>query len=102
MHLTFNKFGVRQTVGLPGSGLSETSYLVKDKAAGSDPTDVHHSIHQGEGMGCELEGCGCLLVVLVFAVVMIYFGANSLHLLPANLLSQLLHNFTQWLANLGF
>ena len=29
-HLNFSKRGVRQTVGLPGSGISETSYLVKN------------------------------------------------------------------------
>jgi hypothetical protein len=102
MHLTFNKSGVRQTVGLPGSGLSETSYLVKDNAANPNPAAAHHNIHQGEGMGCELEGCGCLLVVLLIAGIVAYFGANTLHLLPSNLLSHLLQDITQWLAKLGF
>src|ERR1041384_898137 len=31
-HLNFSKRGVRQTVGLPGSGISESSYLFKNKA----------------------------------------------------------------------
>jgi hypothetical protein len=30
-HLNFSKRGVRQTVGLPGSGISDTSYLVKNE-----------------------------------------------------------------------
>src|SRR5690349_4711796 len=30
-HLNFSKRGVRQTVGLPGSGISESSYLFKNK-----------------------------------------------------------------------
>src|SRR5512143_4024357 len=30
-HLNFSKRGVRQTVGLPGSGISETSYIVKNE-----------------------------------------------------------------------
>jgi hypothetical protein len=33
-HLNFSKRGVRQTVGLPGSGISQTSYLYKN-----DPDD---------------------------------------------------------------
>src|SRR6266498_3687730 len=31
MHLNFSKRGVRQTMGLPGSGISESSYIFKDK-----------------------------------------------------------------------
>ena len=31
-HLNFSRRGVRQTVGLPGSGVSESSYLFKNKA----------------------------------------------------------------------
>src|SRR6185436_15521008 len=31
-HLDFSKRGVRQTVGLPGSGISESSYIFKNKA----------------------------------------------------------------------
>src|SRR5258706_9858448 len=90
MHLTFNKFGVRQSVGLPGSGLSETSYLVKNKSSEEQAADAHHRIHNGEGMGCELEGCGCILVILLIGGVAAYLGANSLHLLPANYLTHLL------------
>jgi hypothetical protein len=30
-HLNFSKRGVRQTIGLPGSGISESSYLFKTK-----------------------------------------------------------------------
>jgi len=108
MHLTFNKYGVRQSVGLPGSGLSENSYLIKnnqssDKSSSDEQaTNVHHSIHKGEGMGCELEGCGCLLAVLLIVGVAAYFAANSLHLIPANFLSHQLQQFTQWIHSVGF
>jgi hypothetical protein len=108
MHLTFNKYGVRQSVGLPGSGLSETSYLVKnrssDKNKSSDEqaADAHHHIHNDEGMGCELEGCGCLFAILLIAGIAVYFGANSLHLIPANYLSHLLQLLTEWLHKAGF
>jgi Protein of unknown function (DUF4236) len=109
-HLTFNRFGVRQSVGLPGTGLSEVGYLVKDKPSNSgrakqssvDAAEVHHLIHHGEGMGCELEGFGCLIVILLIAAVAAYFAANSLHLLPANFVSQLLQQLTQWVHTAGF
>ena len=102
MHLTFNKYGVRQAVGLPGTGLSETGYLVKEKRSEEAAADLHHSIHHGEGMGCELEGCGCLIVIVLIAAVAAYFGANSLHLIPASTLSHFLQQLSQWVHKTGF
>jgi hypothetical protein len=102
-HLTFNKHGVRQSVGLPGSGLSETGYLVKDKQSREEAAaEQHHRIHHGEGIGCELEGFGCLIVILLIAGVAAYFAAHGLHLLPSNFLSNLLQQLTQWLHKSGF
>jgi hypothetical protein len=100
-HLTFSKFGVRQSVGLPGSGLSETSYIVggnrdAEKEHSEGAANEHHRIHHGEGMGCELPGCGCLLLLLVVAAVAAYFGADALKLHPATFLTQLWHSLTQW------
>ncbi|HEX2697933.1 MAG TPA: DUF4236 domain-containing protein, partial [Anaerolineales bacterium] len=98
-HLTFDRFGVRQSVGLPGSGLSETSYLV----GGHKSAEEHHSIHQGEGSGCHLSGCGCFLVFLLIVGVIAYLGASSLHMIPANYaLSHLLEALTQWIHKSGF
>lgn len=103
VHLTFNKYGVRQAVGLPGTGLSETGYLVKAKRSEEESAaDVHHSIHHGEGMGCELEGFGCLIVLVLIALVAAYIGANSLHLLPASILSNFLQQLSQWVHKTGF
>ena len=105
IHLTFNRYGVRQSVGLPGSGLSESSYIVgggqqneaekPEEAAARDVQRIHH----GGGRGCEIPGCGCLLLVLLIAGVLIYFGADALQLHPAvfltHTLSQLWHSLIQ-------
>ena len=105
MHLTFNRYGVRQDLGLPGTGLSEASYIIgrnkgKDGNKAADPEEeaARHvqSIHHGEGKSCQMPGCGCLVVLLLVAGVVIYFGANALNLHPAaflsNVISQILHS----------
>lgn len=46
LNLTFNRHGVRRTIGLPGSGLSETSYLIrydKDKDDDDDKDNGRRS-----------------------------------------------------------
>ncbi len=94
MHLTFNRYGVRQDVGLPGTGISEYSYLAKNerrKAAEEEAARHLQSIHHGEGLGCHLPGCGCLLVLLVVAGIVAYLGADALNLHPAGYLAALLH-----------
>ncbi len=94
MHLTFNRYGVRQDVGLPGTGLSEYSYLARNnrrKAAEEEAARHVQSIHHGEGIGCHLPGCGCLLLLLVIVGVLAYFGADALNLHPAAYLAGLLH-----------
>jgi uncharacterized protein DUF4236 len=103
MHLTFNKYGVRQSLGLPGTGLSENSYLLgggqghKPGETGEDEAARHvQSIHQGEGNGCAIPGCGCLLLILLVAGVLAYFGASSAHLIPANYFSHLLQGLATW------
>lgn len=99
MHLTFNRYGVRQSVGLPGSGLSETSYIIgggqqneaekPEEAAARDVQRIHH----GGGLGCEIPGCGCLLLVLLIAAALTYFGADALQLHPAAFLTHSLSQF---------
>lgn len=94
MHLTFNRYGVRQDIGLPGSGLSEYSYIARNnrrKAAEEEAARHVQGIHQGEGVGCHLPGCGCLLVLLVVVGALGYFGAGALNLHPADYLLRLLH-----------
>ncbi len=94
MHLTFNRYGVRQDVGVPGTGLSEYSYIARNnrrKAAEEEAARHVQSIHHGEGLGCHLPGCGCLLLLLVIAGALAYFGADALNLHPAAYLTGLLH-----------
>ncbi len=98
MHLTFNRYGVRQDVGLPGTGLSESSYIVggnRGRAAAEEEAARHvRSIHQGEGCGCHLPGCGCLLILLLIAGGL-YYGANYLNLHPASYLLGLLQTIVR-------
>ncbi len=95
MHLTFNRYGVRQDVGIPGTGLSEQSYIVRNRhRAQAEEEAARHvrSIHHGEGIGCHLPGCGCLLLLLVIAGAALYFGANALNLHPGVYLLGLLQS----------
>jgi len=96
MHLTFNRYGVRQDLGLPGTGLSESSYIVggnqgRDTAKAEAARHVQ-SIHHGEGLGCHLPGCGCLLIFLLIIGVAAYFGADGLNLHPATYLTGLFNS----------
>ena len=96
MHLTFNRYGVRQDLGLPGTGLSESSYIVGG-AQGRDAAEAEaarhvQSIHHGEGFGCHLPGCGCLLIVLLVIGVAAYFGAGALNVHPAAYLTGLVNS----------
>lgn len=103
MHLTFNRYGVRQDVGLPGTGLSEYGYLIHGGQGGSGEEQARRhvqSIHHGEGMGCALPGLGCLAILLVAAVAVVYFGATALNLHPAtyvsHVVSPIIHSLTLW------
>jgi len=105
-HLTFGKHGVRQTIGIPGSGLSETSYLFKnepesEKEKESDEDDRKRKRDSDDDNGAV--GCfpwGCLLFILV-ATVVGYFAANTFDLLPPNYLSDLSEQLTRWLQRAG-
>ena len=95
-HLTFNKQGVRQSIGLPGTGLSESSYLIdydpepdkKDRGskAGAHPR-TQDDDRAGGDVGCFPWGC---LAFIVIVLVVGYFGANTMGWLPPNYLSNLL------------
>ena len=109
-HLNFSKRGVRQTVGLPGSGISETSYLVKNDPKSetgktteekkedrdSEKATTHEEV---EKPAARRRGSPAWLLLL--GVVVIYFGALMLGLIPTNFLSQLLHTLLQWTQGLG-
>ncbi len=95
MHLTFNRYGVRQAVGLPGTGLSEVGYLTGgphhgEARSGEEEAAEHvRSIHHGQGFGCVLPGLGCLAILLVAAVAVVFLGASALNLHPATVVSNL-------------
>ena len=105
---------MRQTVGIPGTGLSESSYLIKNEPESKQEkrsTSRHEKESESEaengradaedelqGFGCSLGGC--LLTILV-ASVLVYFLASALHWIPSNYLSNAVQQLTQWLRNSG-
>jgi hypothetical protein len=116
-HLNFSKHGVRQTTGLPGSGISHTSYLFKN----DDEEDDEKSSKETEKQSSSEEKSdekpkpprtkrtirehasspwGFFLFVLV-ALFFIYFGANALGLLPPNLVTDFLSTLTEWARQVG-
>jgi hypothetical protein len=110
-HLNFSKRGVRQTVGLPGSGISESSYLFKNKA---DEDQKEKEERSAEGTEEKPKRPGTRRTVrerisspwgffafVLIALFFIYFGANAFGLLPPNLVTNFLHTLTQWAQRLG-
>ena len=110
-HLNFSKRGVRQTVGLPGSGISESSYLFKNKA---DEDQKEKEERSAEGTEEKPKRPGTRRTVrervsspwgffafVLIALFFIYFGANAFGLLPPNLVANFLHTLTQWAQRLG-
>jgi len=114
-HLNFSKRGVRQTVGLPGSGISESSYLFKNKA---DEDKEEKEIEKEARTSEEAEEkpnrqrarrtvrervsspWGFFAFVFI-ALFFIYFGASAFGLLPPNLVTNFLHTLTQWAQQVG-
>ena len=80
-HLTFNKSGVRQSVGLPGTGLSESSYLVKKESEHNSQQNHETTEHEGGEVGCFPWGCLGFILVLAIEV---YVGASAFGFLPEN------------------
>lgn len=108
-HLNFSKRGVRQTVGMPGSGISETSYLFKDEDDEKETKKKERSSESEEEPKPRARRSirarasspwGFFLFVFV-ALFFIYFGANAFGLLPPNLITTFLQNLAHWARNLG-
>src|SRR5215211_1604453 len=115
-HLNFSKHGVRQTTGLPGSGISHTSYLFKnddeeeeknkdekeERSASAEKTDEKPKRQRTKRTAAERASSpwGFILFVLV-ALFFIYFGANALGLLPPNLATNFLRTLTDWARQVG-
>jgi uncharacterized protein DUF4236 len=110
-HLNFSKRGVRQTVGLPGSGVSESSYLFKNK---EDENKKESAAEKEEGVEEKPKRkntrrtvrentsspWGFFAFVLI-ALFFIYFGANAFGLLPPHIVTNFLHTLTQWVQRIG-
>jgi hypothetical protein len=102
-HLNFGKRGVRQTIDLPGAGLSHTTYLFKgndndDEDKDNDKQERKPDEDNDDGIGCSPGGC--LLFVVALAVGG-YLVANALHWIPPNSLSLLMEEMTRWIRNVG-
>ena len=107
-HLNFSKRGLRQTVGLPGSGLSETSYLVKndpepetkrDKSK-KDRRTADDLAEEAVEKDVAVRRRSPIWVILL-GIVVIYFGAVVLSLIPINFLSQVFQALTEWTREIG-
>ena len=117
-HLNFSKRGVKQTVGLPGSGISQTSYLYKNDP--DDETEKKEAKEEAESEAAaparkkrrtrhtkrEATQGGSLpwgfLLFTFIAVFLIYVGGVFLGLLPpSNLITQFLQLVTQWVQQTG-
>lgn len=115
-HLNFSKHGVRQTTGLPGSGISHTSYLYKN----DDEEDEKSRKETEEGSSSKekseekpkrqrtkrtirehASSPWGFFVFILLALFFIYFGANALGLLPPNLVTNFLSTLTDWAREVG-
>jgi hypothetical protein len=104
-HLNFSKRGVRQTVGLPGSGISETSYLFKDNEDKKETEKKEERAAEAEdkpkrrrrkSMQEHATSPWGFFAFVLIALFFIYFGANALGLLPPHLVTNFLQTLTHW------
>ena len=83
-HLTFNKRGVRQSVGLPGTGLSESSYIVQNEHKAEHAQPSQPVVDQA---GVPTSKAVLLLIGMIAAICMC-LGGILLGLVPSSTLSQ--------------
>jgi uncharacterized protein DUF4236 len=110
-HLNFSKRGVRQTVGLPGSGISESSYIFKnkddedrkenEKRSSEEPEEKSQRPSTRRTTRERVSSPWGFFAFVFVALFFIYFGANAFGLLPPNLITNFLHTLTQWAQQVG-
>jgi hypothetical protein len=121
-HLNFSKRGVRQTVGIPGTGVSESSYLIKNDVKDDTESETKKPTHRKKTSSKKtshsvkdsvadevLENDEEVPVrrrrsspwMLLLGVVVVYLGALVLQLIPTNFLSHWLLTITHWIRGLG-
>lgn len=110
--LNFSKRGVRQTTGLPGTGISHTSYLFKnddeddeketkkEERPPEETDDKPRRRTKQSGKERTSSPWGFFLFVFI-ALFFIYFGADALGLLPPNMVTDLLARLTHWARQVG-
>lgn len=113
-HLNFSKRGVRQTVGLPGSGISHTSYLYKNDS--DEEETKKENIDSEEALpakrkrrtrtkreeAARASSPWGFFVFTIIALFLIYVAGVSLGLLPpANFITQFLQMLTDWTQQVG-
>jgi len=110
--LNFSKRGVRQTTGLPGTGISHTSYLFKnddeddqqetkkEERSSEDADDKPKRRTKQSRKEQASSPWGFFLFVFI-ALFFIYFGADALGLLPPNMVTDLLARLTHWARQVG-
>ena len=110
--LNFSKRGVRETVGLPGTGISHTSYLFKDddkeeekkestKEERESETEDKPKRRKRRTIREHASSPWGFFAFVIIALFFIYFGANAFGLLPPNLLTNFLQTLTQWARQIG-
>jgi hypothetical protein len=116
--LNFSKRGVRQTTGLPGSGISHTSYLFKNDPESEDEDEKEKEAEKEEraseatdekpkqrrtrrSLKEQASSPWGFFAFVFIALFFIYFGADALGLLPPNLVTNFLSTLTQWARQVG-
>jgi hypothetical protein len=109
--LNFSRHGVRQTTGLPGSGISHTSYLFKnddddkekeeEKEARASHPDEKPKKRARRSLKEQASSPWSFFLFVFIALFFIYFGADALGLLPPNLLTNFLQTLAQWARQVG-
>jgi uncharacterized membrane protein YdbT with pleckstrin-like domain len=118
-HLNFSNRGVKQTVGVPGTGVSHSTYLFEDddddqkekkdasdtrrkqssrKKNAADTTPKNHEDIIEESPASRRRTPGW---VLLLGILVIYLGALVLGLIPTNFLSQVLRTLLEWTRSVG-
>ena len=113
--LNVSKRGVCQTVRIPGSGLSHSSYIVKNKTDEDDEYKENEtekddrrsaeaasdSDERNDSPTGETSRRGSSPWMLLLGIVVIYIGAVVLNLVPVDFLSQFLGWLTDWTRQIG-
>lgn len=118
-HLNFSKRGVRQTVGIPGTGVSESSYIIKNDAKNETESEaekpnrrkktsskktrdsVDEEVLEKDAQEVPVRRRRSSPWMLLLGIVVVYLGALVLQLIPTNFLSHWLLAITHWIRGMG-